>query len=89
MSEATPAADATETTPEPPTALAWEIHTIESWARAIIDDIAQEVASSGEVGLGFEAEWRGVRLHDGSFGAAIKIRSVAERSYNEHRVKIS
>jgi hypothetical protein len=89
MSEATPAAETAETTPEPPTALTWEIHTVESWARAIIDDIAKEVASRGEVSLGFEADWRGLRFSDGSFGAAIKIRSAAEATYNEHRVKIS
>jgi hypothetical protein len=67
--------------------VAWDIYTVESWARAIIDDIAQEVASSGAAGCAFTAEWSGIRFSDGSFGAAIKIRG-AEETYSEHRVTI-
>jgi len=46
-------------------AVAWDIQTVESWARAIVDDIAQEVASSG-AGRAFTAEWSGIRFSDGS-----------------------
>jgi hypothetical protein len=88
MSEATPAGEAAETTSEPGTALAWDIHTVESWARAIIDDMAQEVASSGAGGIQSSAVWRGIRFPDGSFGAALKIEGAGAGTYSEHRVKL-
>ena len=69
-------------------AVAWDIQTVASWAPAIIDDSAQEVASSGAAGRAFTAEWSGIRLSDGSLGAAIKIRG-AEETCSEHRVTIS
>jgi hypothetical protein len=87
MSEATPAAKAAETFPEHPEAGVWTIHTVESWARAIIDDMAKEVDRSQGTAVGSAATWRGVRFDDGSFGAAIQIEG--QGTYNVHGVKIS
>jgi hypothetical protein len=88
MSEATPAAEIAETFPEEPAAGVWTIHTVESWARAIIDDMAQEVGSGsgfGAVQLG--ATCRCVRFADGGFGAAIQIKG-EHTTYSVHRVKV-
>jgi hypothetical protein len=87
-----------ETTPEAREAEAedspfrnWTIHTIESWARAIIDDMVQELhlaseATPGATGVEFQATYACFRDDDGDFRARIQIRG--RGTYNVHRVTI-
>ena len=88
MSEASPAAETAETFPESPGAGVWTVHTVESWARAIIDDMAKELDSAlGSSAVQLSATCRCVRFEDGGVGAAIQIEGV--RTHSVHGVRIS
>jgi hypothetical protein len=66
----------------------WTVHTVESWARAIIDDMVKELGSSKEVsGVEAQATWACFQFDDGTLGARIQIDG-AEHDYLVHRVKI-
>jgi hypothetical protein len=87
VSEVAPAAEAAETTEDPFHGI-WTVHTVESWARAVIDDMVQELARDPNLGsVEFGAVWRCRRYEDGSFGAAIQIRG-KDTTYSVHRVKV-
>jgi hypothetical protein len=87
-----------ETTPAPKAADAeafplrhWTIHTVESWARAIIDDMVQELhlasdATPAVSGIEFQATYACFREDDGSFRARIQVQGAG--TYNVHRVTI-
>jgi hypothetical protein len=69
----------------------WTIHTVESWARAIIDDMVQELHlisedQPGATGIEFQATYACFRNDDGGFRARIQIRG--KGTYNVHRVTI-
>jgi hypothetical protein len=89
MSETTPAAKAADAEDSP--FRNWTIHTVESWARAIIDDMVQELNLASEAtpeasGIEFGATYACFRDDDGGFRARIQIRGVG--TYNVHRVTI-
>jgi hypothetical protein len=89
VSETIPAARAAEAEDSPLSH--WTIHTVESWARAIVDDMVQELnlaseATSGVTGVEFQATYACFRDDDGSFRARIQI--LGRGSYNVHRVTI-
>ena len=89
MSETTPAARAADAEDSP--FQNWTIHTVESWARAIIDDMVQELhlaseAEAGVTGVEFAATYACFRDDDGGFRARIQIRG--RGNYNVHRVTI-
>jgi hypothetical protein len=67
---------------------AWTVHTVESWARAVIDDMVKELGSSKEVhGVESQATWACFQFDDGSLGARLQILG-AEHDYLVHHVKI-
>ena len=83
MSEVAPAAETTED----PFRAVWTVHTVESWARAVLDDMVQEVARDPNFGaVHSTATWRCVRDEDGSYSAAIQIEGMNTNSVD--RVKI-
>ena len=86
MSETTPVAKAADAEDSP--LRNWTIHTVESWARAVIDDMVQElvVHNPEATGLEFQATYACFRDDDGGFRARIQIRG--RGTYNVHRVTI-
>ena len=86
MSETRPTAKAADAEISP--FRAWTIHTVESWARAIIDDMVQElvVHNPEAAGVEFQATYACFRDDDGGFRARIQIQGAG--TYNVHRVTI-
>jgi hypothetical protein len=66
---------------------AWTIHTVESWGRAIIDDMVQELVVRNPEATGVEAAatYACFRDDDGGFYARIQVHGIG--TYNVHRVK--
>ena len=89
MSETRPAAGGiVPIKPDDSLQRAWTVHTVESWARAVIDDMVKELGSSKEVsGVEGHATYGCFQFDDGSLVARIQIDG-AEHDYLVHRVKI-
>jgi hypothetical protein len=89
LSETSPAARAiVPIKPDDSLQRVWTVHTVESWARTVIDDMVKELGSSKEVsGVESQATWACFQFDDGSIGARIQIGG-AEHEYLVHHVKI-